>query len=260
MLENVGIICNKNTLPGDLSSSDATGLRFGVPWLTQRGITGPQLQNMAKITKDLLSSATGFKVFAPNGDEKARSRVPFEQLQKAKDEVLAIARALPYPPRDVVPAAAVVISSSNPISDREGLLVRGEKARLALNQALSCNVLGLTAGKGMHGLLMNASGKIIDDVAVVNLGFRSVACGVENGEEQFALFPHSSRVKEVREWLQALSDGYVLIKKDDPMMKVDGPFVVEALPAQHSAAADVVQISGMYNIRITHFHRGVHKL
>ena len=44
--------------------------------------------------------------------------------------------------------------------------------------------------------------------------------------DEFALFPHAIRAQEVKNWLQSLSDGYVLIKQNDPMMKIDGPFVI----------------------------------
>ncbi|EDQ92581.1 uncharacterized protein MONBRDRAFT_13528 [Monosiga brevicollis MX1] len=49
LLENVGIIVNKNTLPGDENASDSSGLRVATPWLTQRGVTDAQIHELATI-------------------------------------------------------------------------------------------------------------------------------------------------------------------------------------------------------------------
>ena len=65
-------------------------------------------------------------------------------------------------------------------------------------------------------------GKVVDDVRVMNLGWKPNALGSANGEEQYVVFPHTSRAAAVSEWLQALSDGHVLLRKDDPYMKVCG--------------------------------------
>jgi len=233
LLENVGLICNKNTLPGDKSSSDASGLRFGLPWLTQRGIDENGLKGIARITRELLSSATAFKVWAPSGDERARARVPYEQLQQSRADVLSIARALPYPARLSSPPAttAALVASFPTVGDRTGFLVRGEKVKISLNQTVSCDVLALKQGESAHGYVYSPEGKVIDDVVVVNLGWKPNAAGSANGEEHYAVFPHSAKAGDVKNWLEALSDGYISLKNADPYMKVDGPFVVEGLQA-----------------------------
>lgn len=264
LLENVGIVCNKNTLPGDKSSTDATGLRFGTPWLTQRGVEPAQLTKLAQITASLLSSATAFKVWAPSGDERARARVPYEKLVEARAAVKEIARALPFPKRGPEVAAAPLRT----ISGLSGLLVRGEKAGLGLGQALSCNVNDLKVGEGQRARLAMPDGSVVDDVYVTNLGWKPDAAGVANGQERYAIFAKADRAEKVRGWLEALSDGYVLLDKSDPYMKVwpalmlcfcgvcrlyggvwcmymlftcqvDGPFVVEPLVGDHHFDAAV---------------------
>lgn len=225
LLENIGLVCNKNTLPGDKSSSDATGLRFGTPWLTQRGIDEAGLLSIARITRELLTSATAFKVWAPSGDERARARVPFEQLLKSREEVLAISTKLPYPAR---PAAAAP-AKTTAVGGRTAFLMRGEKVKIGLNQILSCDVLALKEGQAAHGYVCQADGSILDDVIVVNLGWKPDAAGSPNGEEHYAIYANAAVASKVKSWLEALSDGYVLLAKNDPYMKVDGPFVIEPL-------------------------------
>ena len=37
ILDLAGIVCNRNTIPGDKSSFASSGVRMGTPWITQRG-------------------------------------------------------------------------------------------------------------------------------------------------------------------------------------------------------------------------------
>src|SRR5512144_2275122 len=37
ILDTVGIVLNRNTIPGDKNSLDPSGIRLGTPWITQRG-------------------------------------------------------------------------------------------------------------------------------------------------------------------------------------------------------------------------------
>jgi len=38
ILDLVGIVANRNTIPGDVSAFKAGGVRLGTPWVTQRGL------------------------------------------------------------------------------------------------------------------------------------------------------------------------------------------------------------------------------
>ncbi|MCZ7643782.1 MAG: serine hydroxymethyltransferase [Planctomycetota bacterium] len=231
LLENVGLICNKNTLPGDRTAADSSGIRFGTPWLTQRGVTREQLKEIARRTREVLGSAVAFHVWAPSGEERCRGRVAFDTLLEARRAFTAIARTLPYPARlpggDEVHSTSVVPAT---IGSRVGILVRGEKARLGLDQVLTCDVLGLAQGQAAQGFMLMPDGEALDDVVVCNLGGEpNPACG-PNGEERLALFPHSSKSERVLDWLRAVSDGYVVLDASDPYLKIDGPLALESLP------------------------------
>ena len=46
ILDLAGIVCNKNTLPGDRSAADAHGIRLGTPWATQRGMGKTEMETV----------------------------------------------------------------------------------------------------------------------------------------------------------------------------------------------------------------------
>ncbi len=244
LLENVGIVCNKNTLPGDRDAGASSGLRFGTPWITQRGITPEQLRELARITHRLLSSAHACSVYVPTGEERCRGRVPYDALVEAKQATEKIASALPYPKNSEEPSSQPTYPA---VGERVGILVRGEKARLSLDEASTCDVLSLVVNKEQtaHGFLLRTDGSVLDDVGIAYLEHReNPACG-PNGEERLAVFPHADKAEAVRDWLQALSDGYVLTVLDDPQCKVDGPLVMEPLPAEYLTDALKTSIEGL---------------
>jgi len=48
ILELVEISCNKNTVPGDMSALNPSGVRFGTPALTTRGMNATDMENVVK--------------------------------------------------------------------------------------------------------------------------------------------------------------------------------------------------------------------
>ncbi|MEP7357814.1 MAG: serine hydroxymethyltransferase, partial [Anaerolineales bacterium] len=43
ILDLAGVVTNRNTIPGDTSALNPSGLRLGTPWITQRGFKEPQI-------------------------------------------------------------------------------------------------------------------------------------------------------------------------------------------------------------------------
>jgi glycine hydroxymethyltransferase len=93
ILDLCGVVCNKNTIPGDTSAADARGIRMGTPWITQRGITEGQLDRLAGIIARILTSIHPFTYEGISGD-LPRGKVELDQFEQAKREVDELAGEL----------------------------------------------------------------------------------------------------------------------------------------------------------------------
>ena len=221
LLELAGIVCNKNVLPGDETGGKASGIRLGMPWLTQRGITREHIRQIASVMKLILSNIETLRVWVPAGEERCRGKIRNGVLDEAARRVRQIVEALPYPAR---PAGAEKPKFTM-VNGNAAMLLRGDNVKLALNQMLTCPVMGLAEGEAATGQLLRSDGTVIDDAIAVNLGLRG-------REEVFALLVHEAKLDEVARWITELSDGYLLFDHDDLYAKVDGPTVVEPLPQE----------------------------
>lgn len=80
-LEQVGIIVNKNMIPGDLRSPfDPSGIRLGVASIATRGMTEPDMAELAAIINDVLANPTSKSV-----------------LSQAKKRVMGLCQRFPIP-------------------------------------------------------------------------------------------------------------------------------------------------------------------
>jgi len=217
LLELAGLVCNKNMLPGDASGAVASGLRMGMTWATQRGITREQIARVADITRQVLCEAHVFQVWTPSCEERGRGRIASEVLNGARAQTDAIVDALPWPAKPDAPAAPGRAS----VSVREGtaaLLFRGQKSRIGLDQLVTCRAGTLAPGESAEGLVLREDGEVIDRVAVVRLAS-------SEAEDVFAVVTHAGRRDDVALWFEQLSDGYLRFTAD-MYAKIDGPMAV----------------------------------
>jgi glycine hydroxymethyltransferase len=232
LLELAGIVCNKNVIPGDETGGKASGIRLGMPWLTQRGIAREPIAELASIIRDVLREVRTFRVWVPAGEERCRAKVPDGVLDRAAKRVRAIIAALPYPAEpDPTPQHTPLTPPEPPKhAGRKAWLLRGDKVALALDQMLTCPVAGVEIGDAASGLLLDDAGAELAEVCVV-------ALEPVGREERFALLvPPGECGERAVMRIRSLSDGYLLFDEDDLFAKIDGPTVVEPLPAGEVAA------------------------
>ncbi|MGB3905752.1 MAG: glycine cleavage system aminomethyltransferase GcvT [Anaerolineae bacterium] len=90
ILELCGLVTNKNTIPGDESAADASGIRLGTPWVTQRGLGPREMDKLAEIIHRVLVSIKPFEYTGLTGD-LPRGKLDLEILEEMKREVADLA-------------------------------------------------------------------------------------------------------------------------------------------------------------------------
>ncbi|HHE51648.1 MAG TPA: aminotransferase class I/II-fold pyridoxal phosphate-dependent enzyme, partial [Candidatus Acetothermia bacterium] len=209
VLDMVGIVCNKNTIPGDHSAADAHGIRLGTPWATQRGMGREEMEILASIIAKVLRAIRPFSYLGLTGD-LSRGKLPLDVLEQAKGEVRAlIAR--------VDPKVTVPVRQENG-GDWTILRLRGGRSRALLHEATTADILTLSEGEKRAALLFDKDGALISRVSIGRIG-----------DEEYLVIAPRARGLAVRQWLAGLADGYTLFDNQDLFRKVEGPALVEEI-------------------------------
>ena len=219
ILELAGIVCNKNTIPGDTLTAMATGVRIGTPWITQRGITRPQLSQLAAIMAELLKGIEPFRYEGLLGP-LPRGKVDFELLQKARREVATLANTLSGHPAIEnssahynVPAALALgntpaqgaeaitnaAASSAVLYEAPAGLIRvlGERAEWTMQNLVTCDLGTLAAGEARRTLLLDKDAKVIDDIVISRIRNKD-----ERPDNGFLVVANPERAEQVLLWLR----------------------------------------------------------
>lgn len=225
LLDLGGMVANKNTIPGDASAADARGVRYGTPWVTQRGMGPEEMKEIAAITADVLTKVRPFTYMGITGD-LPRGKVPTGTLANARERVRSLlGRPLP----ESAPSPALRWSSADGAADDVfagvGILVRGGRSAHLLHEACTGHVLRLEVGEGVRTLFLDGTGEVLSEAVVGRLADGS------SGEGRFVVAAPPDSAAQLLAWLDELADGYVLFDPQDVYRKVQGPAVVAMLPS-----------------------------
>jgi glycine hydroxymethyltransferase len=212
ILDLVGIVCNKNTIPGDYSAADAHGIRLGTPWATQRGMGRDEMGILASIIAKVLRAIRPFSYLGLNG-ELSRGKLPLPVLEEARREVRNLISR-------VDPKVGSIPSPKEDHSRWALLRVRGGRSRALLNEATTTDLLTLNDGEHRRTYLFEEKGTLLSEVIVERIA-----------EEDYLVLAPKEDGKSVKEWLSGLADGYILFDSEDLFRKVQGPALVEEIPA-----------------------------
>ncbi len=99
ILDLCGITCNKNTISGDTNAAHPTAIRFGMTWVTQRGINKTEIKRLANVIHRVLTNIKPFRYLHTvdidgKNDEIGRGKIDFETIEWASQEVDKIVRAI----------------------------------------------------------------------------------------------------------------------------------------------------------------------
>lgn len=247
ILDIAGITCNKNAIPGDRSAVNPSGLRFGTTFVSQRGMGPKEMERIAELVHQVLSHCHSFRVAGSRGP-LGRAKVPFHVIHEVGREAEALQAAFAgdslgpapgyphYPSRDG-PADTGAVRGRRPepgeeekaireravicdLTERGIIQVSGERARAFLQGLLTCDVSSVQVGDVRRGFLLDGASRVMADL--------SVAFVSRDGGDRstYLLTLHRGDVEEVKRWLRAHSDGYVLFEPADLHAKIEGPVVV----------------------------------
>lgn len=207
ILDVVGIVLNRNTIPGDKGALNPTGLRIGTVWISQLGFGDAEIDLLAEAIATTLHGCTPFTYAAPGGKTALRAKVSFAALQQAR----AIVRQLRQRPQPTAVSPTVEI--------------RGDVATDFLNYALASDVLALSDGAGQPTHLFGPG---------IDLPARLARVAADRYHLRFA---DDAAAQTAVTWLRDLSDGY--IDFGDVYAKLPGAVVVKTTEGGDVAAPAV---------------------
>ncbi|MEP7287754.1 MAG: serine hydroxymethyltransferase [Chloroflexota bacterium] len=222
LLELVGITCNRNTLPSDDSAARPSGIRLGTPWITQRGFKESEIDRLAEIIAMVLTNAKPFSYEGKGGKADARAKLDYAVLHDARASVDQLAEQagrdydlpvvgteLPQPGRSHF---AMIYQTGAAV-----LEIRGAESSHFLDYALTSDVYLLKVGESQPTCLLYPDATVAADALIEH---------VSEGSYHLHL---SSNAAEVLNWLQSLSDGFVIHDPLDLYGKIPGPVAIRVL-------------------------------
>jgi glycine hydroxymethyltransferase len=199
LLELAGIVANRNTIPGDTTAAYPSGVRFGTPWITQRGMKEPEMAQIAQAVARLLKATQPYKLVTRDGLEY-RARVDFDVLEAVKVEIAALAaRFDPQPPqRSGYPHFYFINDVPQGQAAYERLELEGRLARAFVEWLTPSSVTDMADGDSRPITLLEANGAVM----AAGLLTRCAA-------DRYTLDLPIAQAIRVATWLRALVEGYV---------------------------------------------------
>jgi len=233
ILDVVGVVLNRNTIPGDKNSLDPSGIRMGTPWITQRGFNEAKSRLLANLMADVLLACVPHFVETPHKGRQLRAKVDFKVLNNARLKVRALAESAgidyKYEEHDY-PHFYYIDDKS-----KHGTFkISGDRARQFLDYAVSSDLSALKPGETQSTKLFTPRGQVRAALTCLN-------------SDAYRLSVPVARAGIVGTWLRDLSDGYVSFNLDgepdsDPRRE-PGPVVVsDSKKKPASAGGDPVSI------------------
>lgn len=242
ILDLAGLVVNRNTIPGDLTAGDPSGIRMGTTWVTQRGFDEPEIETLAKIISDLLTACIPFSLEGRKGGLR-RAKISFEAMENGKQQV----RELIYKTNNGKPS---IRQSSYPhffsIDDQIQydwcvIKIDGEKAKQFLNFCIEEDIDNYSIGAIFQTKINLPNEKVHVFTRIIS-------------NQTFEISIRKSEYGLVTSWLRNLSDGFITFGTD-LRQKLPGPVSIRKV----DSAEPSIQESriGEGNIQRKPFYIGI---
>jgi glycine hydroxymethyltransferase len=217
ILDVAGVVVNRNTIPGDRTAADPSGIRMGTSWVTQRGFGVKKSEQLASLIGKLLKGCKPYAQAGRRGVLK-RAKVDFDLLNEVKLGVrdLALAAGIDFEPVSDGYPHFYYLDDPLPEAPFVQIGLRGEVESF-LRWTTSARPGELKPGGLVKTRLSLPKGKV---EAVIER---------PKGDAHWMLTMPADSAGEAVSWLRDLSDGYVSLGIEDLQKKLPGPVVVELL-------------------------------
>jgi glycine hydroxymethyltransferase len=227
ILDIVGVVVNRNTIPGDKNSMDPSGIRLGTPWITQRGFDEKKTRELANIMADVLLACAPHSVDTVKKGKQRRAKLDFNVLNEAKLKIRKLTESAGIdfkPTKHGYPHFYYINDKST-----SGVFeLSGRRVRQMLDFAVSSDLSDLKKGKTQATEISTPKGKVKGTLKNVDGLTYQLAVPVKNASA-------------VATWLRDLSDGYTSFNldgtKDFSARRMPGAFVVSEVKGKLAASA-----------------------
>jgi glycine hydroxymethyltransferase len=201
LLDIAGIVANRNTIPGDTTAAYPSGVRFGTPWVTQRGLKEEEMTQVAGAIARLMRAMQPYELPRRRGHDY-RARVDFDVLEEVKLEIAALAEQAgvvePIEAKTGYPHFYYLDDEPQGNADYERLELVGDLAKVFVEWLTPSNTADMAPDKARSITLLEANGELMAAGLLTHL----------DGTRYYLDVPHDD-ASRVMTWLRALVDGFV---------------------------------------------------
>lgn len=216
ILDIAGIVVNRNTIPGDRSALNPSGIRLGTPWISQRGFTEKESIQLADLIADLLLASIPY--YDPTKSKRdKRAKVDFTVLRNSREKVAVLAEKMGIdftPTSHGYPHFPHREKVASDILDYAVYRISGGRAQEFINFVVTSDADMLQPGDSQPTQIITPEGTVD---GILHL--------TEHGD--FHLQVNAKQADLVGAWLRDLSDGYVSFEDDTQLRKIPGPVSVK---------------------------------
>jgi len=232
ILDVAGIVLNRNTIPGDRTALKASGIRYGTPWMTQRGLNENDMVVVGDVIADVLNACTPYTVETRKGPA-SRAKADFAVLQDARKRISSLAEkaGIDYTPtRSGYPHFYSIDDTFKSKNGWSALDLTGRNILHFVSYVFTSDSEKLKPGQSQKTSLFTPKDTIDGTLTLVEPG-------------KYRLSIPTAKAGLAATWLRDLSDGYVAFDSD-PLRRIPGPIIVtEANGEPVSAAESAVSTS-----------------
>ena len=205
ILDVAGIVLNRNTIPGDKTAQFSTGIRYGTPWMTQRGLKEPEMVKVADAIADIMFATKPYSIETRQGPA-ARAKVDFGVLEDVKIRIRTLAEKAGADVRyekHGYPHFFYIDDKPAETKDWVAFDLKGDHVLELVNYIFTSDAEALKAGESQNTRLLTPKGAVDGVLSRIN-------------ENDYRFNLPAEHAGLAGTWLRDLSDGCLLYTSPSP--------------------------------------------